>query len=196
MALRVDSLRQAKTLQILGGSDLAEPFDVPAPAATTPDPGSVVVIDPARPGELRVSDAAYDARVAGVISGANHLAPGMVMRSEESPFAHGDHPVAPTGRVWCKVDASFGAVHPGDLLTTSPAPGHAMVPRAVFVDGSSGNPAQAGTPRSPYHTASGGNAAALPGNDLVIRAGTYAAGFTLSTPTRVIPDGGAVKIGP
>ena len=26
----------------------------------------------------------------------------------------------------CKVDAGFGAIRPGDLLTTSPTPGHAM----------------------------------------------------------------------
>ncbi|HET7224146.1 MAG TPA: hypothetical protein VFK69_00425 [Candidatus Eisenbacteria bacterium] len=127
VALRVDGLQQVKTIQILGGSDLAEPFDVSAPAASAPDPGSVVVIDPAKPGELRVSEAAYDPRVAGVISGANHLAPGMVMQSDGTALAHGDHPVALTGRVWCKVDAGFGAVHPGDLLTTSPTPGHAMV---------------------------------------------------------------------
>ena len=28
--------------------------------------------------------------------------------------------------MWCKVDAGFGAVKPGDLLTTSPSAGHAM----------------------------------------------------------------------
>jgi hypothetical protein len=27
---------------------------------------------------------------------------------------------------FCKVDAEFGAIVPGDLLTTSPTPGHAM----------------------------------------------------------------------
>ena len=32
-----------------------------------------------------------------------------------------------TGRVWVYVDASFGAVQPGDLLTTSSTPGHAML---------------------------------------------------------------------
>jgi hypothetical protein len=127
VALRVDGLQQVKTLQILGGADLAEPFNVSARAAAEPEPGSVVVIDPARPGNLRVSDAAYDARVAGIVSGANHLAPGMVMQSDGVPLAHGGHPVALTGRVWCKVDAGFGAVHPGDLLTTSPTPGHAML---------------------------------------------------------------------
>jgi hypothetical protein len=30
------------------------------------------------------------------------------------------------GKVFCKVDAQFGAVAVGDLMTTSPTPGHAM----------------------------------------------------------------------
>jgi hypothetical protein len=126
IALRVDGLGQVKTLQILGGSDLAEPFNVAAADAIRPEPGTVVVIDDRHPGELRVSDRAYDARVAGVISGAGDLAPGLVMQAEGKAHANGDHPVALSGRVWCRVDASFGAVHPGDLLTTSPTAGCAM----------------------------------------------------------------------
>jgi len=34
--------------------------------------------------------------------------------------------VALTGRVYCLVDASYGAIEPGDLLTTSDTAGHAM----------------------------------------------------------------------
>ena len=30
------------------------------------------------------------------------------------------------GRVYCKVDAAYGAIDVGDLLTTSPISGHAM----------------------------------------------------------------------
>ena len=30
------------------------------------------------------------------------------------------------GKVFCKVDAQYGAVEVGDLLTTSPTAGHAM----------------------------------------------------------------------
>ncbi len=119
-------LVKVKTLQILGGSDLAEPFDVTGAASAAPEPGTVVIIDEHTPGDLRVCDGAYDTRVAGVISGANDLAPGMVMRASDSPHADGAHPVALTGRVWCKVDAAYGAVRPGDLLTTSDTPGHAM----------------------------------------------------------------------
>jgi len=125
-AIMCDGITKTKTLQILGGSDLAEPFDVARAADAAPEAGSVVVIDPSHPGDLAVSTTAYDSRVAGVISGAGDLAPGMVMQSD-AEHAHGDHPVALTGRVWCKVDAAFGAVHPGDLLVTSSTPGHAMV---------------------------------------------------------------------
>ena len=35
-------------------------------------------------------------------------------------------PVALTGRVYCKADASAGSIEPGDLLTSSSTPGHAM----------------------------------------------------------------------
>ena len=34
--------------------------------------------------------------------------------------------VALAGVVSCKVDATYGAIRPGDLLVTSPTPGHAM----------------------------------------------------------------------
>ena len=40
--------------------------------------------------------------------------------------ADGEHPVALTGRVYCWADASHGPIQPGDLLTTSDVPGHAM----------------------------------------------------------------------
>ncbi|HEV8481516.1 MAG TPA: hypothetical protein VGR66_12045 [Candidatus Eisenbacteria bacterium] len=125
VAIEANGLTKTKTLQIMGGSDLAEPFDVARREGATPEPGSVVVIDAAHPGDLAISEEPYDTRVAGVISGANGLAPGMVMQSD-AEHAHGEHAVALTGRVWCKVDASFGAVHPGDLLVSSPTPGYAM----------------------------------------------------------------------
>ena len=127
VAIWAEGQTRTKTLQILGGSDLAEPFDVTSAGRTAAEPGVVVVIDDAHPGDMKVSDRAYDSRVAGIISGANGLEPGMVMKSEGAEYADGDHPVALTGRVWCKVDASFGAVKPGDLLTTSPTAGYAMV---------------------------------------------------------------------
>ena len=90
------------------------------------EPGSVVSIDPASPGDLCLSSSAYDRRVAGIISGAGGVKPGMLM-GQRGTEADGQHPVALTGRVYCKVDASYGAIEPGDLLTTSPTTGHAMM---------------------------------------------------------------------
>ncbi len=49
-----------------------------------------------------------------------------MMMSQEGTLADGQHPVALSGRVYCWVDASLGAIEPGDLLTTSSTPGHAM----------------------------------------------------------------------
>jgi len=43
--------------------------------------------------------------------------------------------VATTGVVPCKVDASFGPIHRGDLLVSSPTPGHAMKAQPVPVSG-------------------------------------------------------------
>lgn len=41
-------------------------------------------------------------------------------------MASGEYPVALTGRVYCKADASQAAIEPGDLITTSDLPGHGM----------------------------------------------------------------------
>jgi hypothetical protein len=38
----------------------------------------------------------------------------------------GRMPVALVGKVYCRVDAQYGPIELGDLLTTSVTPGHAM----------------------------------------------------------------------
>jgi len=130
LALLVDGKTSTRVLQITGGSDFAENFDVNAPTrlgsqVVQVEPGMVVSIDPANSGRLTLSTQAYDHRVAGIISGAGGVKPGMMM-SQEGTLADGKHPVALTGRVYCWADASRGAIEPGDLLTTSVTPGHAM----------------------------------------------------------------------
>jgi hypothetical protein len=112
------------------GADVAEKFDI-APVAETrsePKPGMVVSIDPANPGKLMVATAAYDKKVAGVISGANGLSVGAVLgQGNADPLIDGDHPVAMAGRVWVYADDSAGTIAPGDRLTTSGTkPGYAM----------------------------------------------------------------------
>jgi hypothetical protein len=111
------------SITINGGADLAEPFAISNPDTEIPQ-GSVVVIDEQNPGHLKLSEAAYDTRVAGVISGANGVNPGIQMQQQGS--LEGGKNVALTGRVYVMADATNGAITPGDLLTTSATPGHAM----------------------------------------------------------------------
>jgi hypothetical protein len=116
----------AEILEITGGSDLSEQFDIQgSEESQKPQPGMVVVIDPDHPGDLTISDGSYDRRVAGVISGAGGVKPGMLM-GQEGTKADGKNPVALTGRVYCYADAANAPIVPGDLLTTSDLPGHAM----------------------------------------------------------------------
>lgn len=113
-------------LEITGGSDLSENFDVTGRfGIEVPTPGMVVSIDPENPGRLAPSGTAYDRMVAGVVSGAGGIQTGLLMGQKGSE-ADGAHPVALTGRVYVWVDASYGAITPGDLLTSSDTVGHAM----------------------------------------------------------------------
>ena len=105
---------------VLTGADFAEDFAVEASGAV--EPGTVMVLD--ENAVLRASDKCYDKRVAGVISGAGNYKPGLILDRHES--SSGRLPVALVGKVYCKVDATFGAIEVGDLLTTSPTRGHAM----------------------------------------------------------------------
>jgi hypothetical protein len=75
-------------------------------------------------GALQQSQQAYDKRVAGVISGAGHYKPGIVLDKQTSDSNR--QPIALLGKVFCKVDASYAPIGVGDLLTTAPTPGHAM----------------------------------------------------------------------
>jgi len=129
--LDVAGRTRTESLEISAGADFAENFDVNVELAGSEEitakveAGMVVSIDPASPGKLQLSARSYDRRVAGIISGAGGVKPGMVM-SQAGTLADGRHPVALSGRVYCWVDASQGAVEPGDLLTTSGTLGHAM----------------------------------------------------------------------
>ncbi len=120
--LDVAGTTRTQVLQITGGSDLAEPFVVDE---VNLQPGMVVAIDLQHPGQLRLTNQAYDRTVAGVVSGAGNIRPGMIMQQSNVAIA-GAHPVALTGRVYVWADASVNAIQPGDLLTTATTPGHAM----------------------------------------------------------------------
>jgi hypothetical protein len=100
--------------------DCAEDFDIDGAEAA--EPGTVLVIGP--DGRLMVSADAYDTRIAGVVSGAGELRPALVLQRFEAKQKRA--PVALIGKVFCKADASSSPIKPGDLLTTSGTPGHAM----------------------------------------------------------------------
>ena len=106
-----------------GGGDLAEHFPV---READLEPGDVVVIDPAGGALLTRSTTAYDTALAGVVATAPGLRMGSQLDSAGAWAEKDRRLIAVVGRVPVKVDASYGAIKPGDLLTTSPTPGHAM----------------------------------------------------------------------
>ncbi len=115
---------EVKKRLIVTGADLAERFEV-ADKSFAILPGMVLSIDKNHPGKLLPCQEAYDKKVAGIVSGAGGVHTAMLL-GQEGTLADGDVPVAIIGRVYCYVDASFGAIEPGDMLTTSPTLGHAM----------------------------------------------------------------------
>lgn len=113
-------------LQIDGGSDISENFEVATEdEKEKPQAGMLLSIDPDAPGQLKVTQEAYDSKIAGIISGANGIKTGLYM-GQKGSVADGDYPVALAGRVYVLADASFGAIQPGDMLTSSSLPGYAM----------------------------------------------------------------------
>ena len=110
------------SMDIRGGSDIAEPFSLNDDLEA--EPGTLLVIDEGHPGKLKVSTSPYDTKVAGVISGAGGIKPGVQLHQDGLDL--GNTNVAIAGRVYCKADASSEPINPGDLLTTSGSPGYAM----------------------------------------------------------------------
>jgi hypothetical protein len=104
------------------GADFAEDFDIDLAIADTLEPGTVMVLG--RDGRLHESTEAFDRKVAGVVSGAGKYRVGITL--DKQPNSINRMPIALSGKVMCKVDASFGPIEIGDLITTSPRKGHAM----------------------------------------------------------------------
>jgi hypothetical protein len=113
---------RSHVLEIAGGSDLAERFS--QADGSVAEPGTVMVIDPDHPGQIKPSAGAYDRKVAGIVSGAGDIRPGLTLYQED--VAEGDTVMAIAGRVYVKAEALSGPIEPGDLLTTSDLPGYAM----------------------------------------------------------------------
>ena len=132
--------------------DLAEYFTVSEPVAV----GDVLVADCESLGRYRRGSTSADPAVVGIVSGepgmllgsgvsriaasdpelavqldearrmGDRVRKGEIWKQLEARFDQTHAPVALSGTVQCKVDAGLGAIQVGDLLTTSPTPGHAM----------------------------------------------------------------------
>jgi hypothetical protein len=132
--------------------DLAEYHPVAEPV----EPGDVLVADRKVPGRLLRSAFADDRAVVGVVSTAPGIELGrsiqrvaplepdlaaiveeardlgdgeleeLAWKELERRFQETHAAIALAGTVLCKVDADHGAIEIGDLLVTSPTPGHAM----------------------------------------------------------------------
>jgi hypothetical protein len=103
----------------LPNADCAEDFTIAD--AEIVEAGAVMVLG--RDGLLHECDQAHDKRVVGIISGAGEFKPGIVLDRTTHPNRR---PIALLGKAFCKVDAKYGPIEVGDLLTTSPTSGHAM----------------------------------------------------------------------
>jgi len=92
------------------------------------EPGDVVVIDTIANSHIKKSTESYDTKVAGIVSSS----PAIVLKGDQALLGNevfdykDDVPLALAGRVPVKATTENGAIKPGDLLTTSSTPGHAM----------------------------------------------------------------------
>jgi hypothetical protein len=100
---------------ILQGADYAEELTV---SSADVAPGMVVVLED--DGRIRPCTQEYDARVAGIVSGAGGVRPALVLDRHDDGA-----PVALMGKLWVWADASTEPIRCGDMLTTSATPGHA-----------------------------------------------------------------------
>ena len=104
----------------------------------TVEAGDILANDPRRPGELRRASSAEDPGVVGIAAGESGTT-----WSEWAPLALAGAVLS------CKVDASYGAIAPNDLLVASPTSGHAMRagenPANGTVVGKALEPLEAGT---------------------------------------------------
>ena len=108
----------------VANSHAAVRYDVAADRWLPPEPSTGLA------GTLRFDDAFRwmamidDTKVAGIVSGANGINPGLALHQEG--VIEGGQNVALTGRVHALADAAGNSIKPGDLLTTSDTPGHVM----------------------------------------------------------------------
>ncbi len=119
-----DTATVATVASVTGSSAMttdmdARPVDLPGgvsfPVSVPVSAGDLLVFDPDRPGMLMPASSAQDAGVVGIAAGdAVTVDGGLEVALVEMNFAE------------LKVDAGYGEIRRGDLLTSSFTPGHAM----------------------------------------------------------------------
>jgi hypothetical protein len=115
-----------------GGADYADLMAVSGKRSSY-EPGDVLAIGP--DGKLVKATSPYDTALAGVYSTQPAFL-GDPLGTEGEELRNDNRvPVALTGIVPVKVSDENGAIRPGDLLTTSSTPGHAMKAEPVMVQG-------------------------------------------------------------
>ncbi len=114
-----------------GGADYAE--SIHAVNRSQLHPGDVLSIAPSEGYSVAKSTRPYSSLVVGVYS----TKPAVLAVGSQGVDASlsGQVPVAMMGVVPTKVTATGGAIHPGDLLTTSRVPGYAMKAKATTIHG-------------------------------------------------------------
>lgn len=114
---------------LTGGSIAATYQDIAewVPATADLQPGDVVILNADQRNEVMASVAAYDTRVAGVVSAQPGLSLGVASDAKEL--------IATFGRVRVRVDATRAPIRAGDLLVTSDVPGVAMRSEPVEING-------------------------------------------------------------
>lgn len=75
-------------------------------------------------GAIGPCSSAYDSRAVGVVSGAGPFRPAIIL--DRVDRGTNRVPIALIGKVCCNVDANYAPIQIGDMLTSSPTPGHAM----------------------------------------------------------------------
>jgi hypothetical protein len=75
---------------------------------------------------LRFCSEPYDKKVVGVIAGGGESPDQPDILPDKQSSKRTPMPLALVGTTYCKVDAQYGSIEVGELLTTSQTPGHAM----------------------------------------------------------------------
>jgi hypothetical protein len=132
-----DSVYVGGKIDLVGAVDpiIGERFEVDPQGQY--EVGDLLVIDPDSP-YLVLSSEPDDTKVIGVVGPGVDYEDGELMVvvfgwRGAKPAEDDDENVRTVARI--KVDASYGAIKRGDLLTTSPTPGHAMSAQPVDVAG-------------------------------------------------------------